>query len=343
MVNLEKMFTMKPLNTLLFIALLLLNCASEKTAQQNDFPSIFDWMTQNEQVIDLTIRGNLDHLFADKHDTDHFHPAHITIKSGNMEKAIDTRISRRGVTRRKICDFPPIKIKFDKNFLESNQLADFKSYKLVTHCKTGEEEIILKEYLTYKLFNQISESSFRVKLAKVTYVDEKGNLPEGKYFGFLIESNKEIADRLNGKLLDPAKSKITSVHKEQYKKMVVFQYMIGNTDWNLSKGHNIKWIKPKDRETPIPIPYDFDYCGLVNAHYAIPHPQLPINNVRERFLQFRGKDKSELLPVAENILINRAKLIQTIDNFPHLEETTKIDIKQFIESFFAQVEENKFL
>lgn len=319
--------------------------ACQETAQPNNeqLSSIFDWLSKEENLIQLTIKGNLEHLFVASHTADHFHPAHITVQRGDSVQTTAIKIARRGVTRKKICDFPPIKLKFPKSYLKEVGLSSFNDYKLVTHCMEGEDNLVLKEYLTYKLFNQLTEKSFRVKLAKVTYLDDSGKVPADEHFAFIIESNKELANRLNGALLNPEKQKITRVDKEQYKKMVLFQYMIGNTDWNLSKGHNIKWIQSEHTETPTPIPYDFDYCGLVNADYAVPHPQIPINNVRERFLQFRGKNKKELLPICENFKLHKAELIAICKEFTRLDAATKADILHFLESFFIELEEEPFL
>ena len=66
----------------------------------------------------------------------------------------------------------------------------------------------------------------------------------------------------------------------------VFQFMIGNTDWSVKTGHNVKVISDSEDMVPVPIPYDFDYSGIINSHYAIPDPSLGIDNVRTRI--FRG-------------------------------------------------------
>jgi len=207
----------------------------------------------------------------------------------------------------------------------------------------GENDYVLKEYIVYKLFNQLTDKSFQVKLAKIRYIDESGKMPDEEHYGFLIESNKELAKRLGGKLLDPEKYKIARVDKEQYKNMVLFQYMIGNTDWNLSRGHNIKWVQTAASDVPSPIPYDFDYSGLVNAPYAIPHPKIPIKHVRERFLQWRGKSKSELVPVCEKFKAQKSTLIQACENFEALDAASKADMIGFLETFFEDVENETFL
>ncbi len=328
----------------LLVTFLSLSACQPKQATTTELqPSVFDWLDTKEDLVTLEIKGDLKHLFVDRHGEDHYHPASLKVIQADSTHHFDLEISRRGVTRKKICDFPPLKLKFPKKKLATNGFSDFNTYKLVTHCMEGEDDYVLREYLTYKLFNQLTDKSFQVKLAKIRYIDESGEVPNEEHYGFLIEGNKELAERLDGELLDPEKYKITQVDKEQYKNMVLFQYMIGNTDWNLSRGHNIKWVQTSASDVPSPIPYDFDYCGLVNAPYAIPHPQIPIKNVRERFLQWRGKSKTALVPICEKFKAQKAEFIQACEGFENLDTASKADVISFLETFFEEVENETFL
>ena len=102
-------------------------------------------------------------------------------------------------------------------------------------------------------------------------------------------------------------------------------------------------LEKKSSEVPTPIPYDFDYCGLVNASYAVPHPQIPIKNVRERYLQWPGKDKTVLRPICEAFKAQKGTFLETCQSFEGLEDATKADMIRFIESFFEEMEKETFL
>ncbi len=79
----------------------------------------------------------------------------------------------------------------------------------------------------------------------------------------------------------------------------LFQFMIGGHDWSLVAAlpgerccHNSRLLAEKgahkDTATGvIPVPYDFDMTGIVNAPYAFPPEVLPIKSVRQRY--FRGR------------------------------------------------------
>ncbi|MEM6376866.1 MAG: hypothetical protein AAF705_01560, partial [Bacteroidota bacterium] len=133
--------------------------------------------------------------------------------------------------------------------------------------------------------------------------------------------------------------KNTKIPSEDYQRLALFQYMIGNTDWNLHKQHNIKWLRTKDGA--IPVPYDFDYSGLVNAPYAKPHPSLPIDSVRERFLQYRGKDLQALEGMRSEIRQKQATLIQTCEQFKALSAEEKEELLNYLDGFF-NVDQNTF-
>ena len=79
--------------------------------------------------------------------------------------------------------------------------------------------------------------------------------------------------------------------REQMTFVNLFQYMIGNTDWSIPKCHNIKLMVPKNDTLaqPFAIPYDFDFCGLVDASYAVPDERFEIQSVRDRL--YRGSQE----------------------------------------------------
>src|SRR5256886_12346777 len=67
--------------------------------------------------------------------------------------------------------------------------------------------------------------------------------------------------------------------------IAVFEYMIANTDWSVGGLHNI--VLTEDTSgTVYPVPYDFDWSGVISTPYARPDARLNITSVRQRL--FRG-------------------------------------------------------
>ena len=81
----------------------------------------------------------------------------------------------------------------------------------------------------------------------------------------------------------------TDVDFEQMGLAAVFQYMIGNTDFAVSALHNIVLIRDSV-EVVYPVPYDFDWSGVIWTPYAQPDARLEIRDVRQRV--FRGTCRS---------------------------------------------------
>jgi hypothetical protein len=84
------------------------------------------------------------------------------------------------------------------------------------------------------------------------------------------------AERLPRGSFEPAK-----LERPGRRQLALFQYMIGNTDWSIARERNTMLVEIDGRQ--MPVPYDFDMSGLVNAGYAGPAPGLPIDEVRERY------------------------------------------------------------
>ena len=330
-----------------FIAsLFLLSCkgAEHEGAKTVLNSSIFDEIYETDMPV-LTLSGDLSHLIdeipLDEHNKEPYFPAHLTIgtKDSNFIE-LPLGIAKRGVTRKSICDFPPIKFKFQTDTLERRGYSKMDTYKFVTHCMPDGDELVVSEFLAYKLFNHFTDKSFRVKMVKIKYDDLSGrllHLKDSVHYGFIIEEDEELAYRLDAKLIE-GDIDLKYIDRQQYAEMVVFQYMIGNTDWNLKRRHNIKWIQGKDAPILFPLPYDFDFSGLVNAPYAAPHPTMPIKTVRERFLQWRGKTKVVLDEICEGMIADKENILNIVKKEVHLSSEKKTEIMDYLNSFFEEIE-----
>ena len=328
---------------LLCITLLVFtNCKSEKTdpkTNDHSMHSMFDKLSV-DSLVEFELLADFDSLILTKKEEKYF-PGFISFK--NEKDAIITneiKIGTRGKTRKNICDFPPIRLKFPAPPLNKSKVTKYKTLKLVTPCyeKDSAEDLVIKEWLCYKMFQELTDNSFRVQAARVEIKQKNSNKNSLKKMSFIIENENEMAERLSGTLLDKSIDKVKTIDIQSYNLLALFQYMIGNTDWNLSKRHNIKLITIDSKAAPIPIPYDFDYSGLVNAAYAIPHPNLPIKSVRERFFQWRGKDVKSLQSSVDILLSKKEILLSLIKNCPLKKQKEKDEMLAYVLEFFKMIE-----
>ena len=317
------------------------SCKTDELAsslQEAKLPSIFDQLVV-EDVLRLQLVTDFSKLL-DKDRDETSQAAQLTVLNGVLSgSTFPIKISKRGETRKRYCAFPPLRLRFKKDSLATMGLAKIRAMKLVTHCMADSlsERYLLREFVTYKLYNLLSDYSFRVQLAKIDYIDSIQWDTTHRY-AFLIEPAKQLEQRLDCQLLSDEHPSGNSIHKAYYNLLTVFQYMIGNTDWNIRQQHNIKMFASDIHPAPIPIPYDFDYAGLVNASYARPHPKLALQNVRQRMFQWRGKNAEELHEVLEQFLDKKDILLDYCQTVEHLHPTCKQDQLAYLQSFFDIIE-----
>jgi hypothetical protein len=241
---------------------------------------------KSEKVLEVSLESDFKALIKNKYKDEYqeayfYYPFNDTVSVSRKIK-----IKPRGEFRRKNCHFPPIKLNFPKGAEKIKQLAEFDKMKMVVDCKRSKtyQQWVLNEYLTYKLYNILTDYSYRVRLLKVKYVDTSGKYKMAEQYAFLIESTGQMASRLNCIEIETEKIMDSYTNPEMTMMMYLFQYLIGNTDWSIPALHNMKMLKSKDptQTIPIVVPYDFDYSGIVNTTYAIPHEMLGIESVRQR-------------------------------------------------------------
>ncbi|MDH3649402.1 MAG: hypothetical protein OEQ53_06940 [Saprospiraceae bacterium] len=288
---------------------------------------------KNDSILDISLTFNLAELHTHLEDE-----AKIDATMEIQGLRHPVRLASRGVTRKKICSFPPLHLHLPDSIDNPHAWGPYKKYKLVTHCQDEyhTDEFVLKEFLTYRLYRKLTPFGLEAQLCRVHYQTEEGQTTR---FGFIIEDDEEMASRANGRLIKGGKATIPQVHKEQYQQLVLFQYMVGNTDWNLSRRHNIKFIQLSNSSSPVPVPYDFDYSGLVDAPYAVPHPSLPINKVSDRLWQYRGKPTDDLSAAVTHFLTHKDELLQLIHDFSWISSDGKTRISEYLLSFYDQIEE----
>lgn len=277
-------------------------------------------------------------------------PAVATVTApGRQAERFDIQLSPRGFSRRTggICSFPPLRLDFDA--VRDTYMRGQNRLKLVTRCRSGGnyEQLTVLEYTAYRLYNEITPMSYRVRPVRVTYRDTEGRRREETQFNFVIEDLDDVARRNNEMAaLDVLSNEVRSsqLHAETAAAYGLFQYMIGNLDWDMVSGHageecchNSKLMAAtaESRENVIPVPYDFDYSGLVNAPYAIPPESINVPNVRTRAYRGLCRHNDQLPAAAERFRARRDALYAVIDGETRLSESNRRSARNYIQEFFA--------
>ncbi|MDX2069619.1 MAG: hypothetical protein SFV55_14420 [Haliscomenobacter sp.] len=268
-------------------------------------------------------------------------PGLLKYKKANGDSVSwNVKLLVRGRYRRLFCEFPPLKVVFSKTDLEAKGLAHFNDLKWVTHCFDGpkQDENLLREYLVYGLYQQISPYSYRTQLLKVTYINANNPDQQIVRFAFILEDDGELSERLG---LTECKNcfviKQDAIDPKSENSVSVFQYLIGNTDWSISRGQkNVKYFQPSTGGKMVVIPHDFDFSGFVNAAYAVPASGTNLQNVKQRaFLGYKAE--KAIWEHTMNLYDGKQKgFIQYIESFPLLSEDGKKECIQYINSFFSK-------
>lgn len=302
---------------------------------------------QSDDLIELTLSFDMNEVLKDVGDDRTKHDATISFTDETGQPiSLPIRIRTRGHFRRDPinCNFPPLLLDFPKSETGNTIFEGQNELKLVTHCRTKSksfEQIIIKEYLVYKIYNLLTDESFRVRLVRITYEDTGGKKNPVIQFGFLIEPVEHMAARNGYEILD-----IEFVHQEttnQEKMMIlcVFQYLTGNTDWSVPVLHNIILLTDNPQNPPVAVPFDFDWSGMVNAPYAYPAPQLGIENVRQRCFRGFCKPEEDYQPAFKLFMELKSEIYSVCENCPYIDQRELKVLVNYFNQFYKTLENPK--
>ena len=227
--------------------------------------------------------------------------ATLTVKdSSGAPVVIPIEIAPRGHFRLRsdVCNFPPIRLIFSDSGKKGTPFAGQKSLKLGTHCNQRDKEyaeIPVREYAAYETLNMLTDWSYKARLAKVTYMQTGDEKDAPTKYGLLIEDESDMAKRNGGRIFTVRGGTFADMDPQQTATISVFAYYLGNTDWSLYSLHNIRLVLTGDRY--VPVPYDFDWSGVVFARYAKPDPRLGIPTVQDRLFRGPCLTQNDLAPI----------------------------------------------
>ena len=299
----------------------------------------------SDAVLDVTIDAPIETLMDVRPDKAYLKGRFTYIESDGTKRTLGLKLRTRGNYRRdpEHCNFAPILLNFKKGAVPGTLFAGQDKLKLVTHCQTnvpGYEQNLLREYLAYRFLQELTSISYGTRLFRVTYADATEGKPLTR-FGFVIENDKAVAKRNGLKTVKTRSLRETEIDAKLQNLINVFQYMIGNTEYSLVNPepnknccHNSD-VLSKDRGPPyIPLAFDVDFSGLVNAPYAEPNPRYPIPNVRQRF--YRGFcAANDMLPETLRVFIEKKDdFYRIIDELEPATKRTKKQVRSYLESFY---------
>ncbi len=295
----------------------------------------------------ITLTFDIKEYQREKHSGEYMPVDLLVHFNDTLDIVKNVRIRARGEFRKNICHFSPFWLNIRKSKVENEYLKDVTKMKVVTHCRNGDEydDNVLLEFLAYKIYNLLSPVSFRVRLVQMKYVDTGRKNKVTQSWAFLIEPEAMLAERIDGLVIKNDELGMAFMRREEILQAALFQYMIGNSDYSVTGRHNMKilGLPGFGSEGYTPVPYDFDYAGIVNASYAVPGENLGIISVTERYYLGPCREETEYLAALKHLEDHREEILELVQTFPHLSDKARKRAIAYIESYFAVASGSNFI
>lgn len=303
---------------------------------------IADPLFESNEKLEVTLEAPLAQIRKERDKTQDY-PGTLTYEG----QRFSVSLSARGNTRLKKqnCRYPPLRLDFDKADRKDTLFHHEKHTKLAVQCHNGSEfrDFLRSEYLIYKMYNLLTDNSFRVRWLDVNYVEEKRRRSEP---AFLIERKARLTKRLGLEKVEVERIRYEDLNVESNALAVLFQYIVANPDYSFVVGtdgdccHNAKLLGTENAGY-IPVPYDFDSSGLVDASYAIPAAHLGIRNVTMRLYRGHCMHNESLEPARSLIVSKRDELLGLIKNDTVLSGRAKSKYARYLDNSIDILEKDK--
>lgn len=309
---------------------------------------------ESDDLLEVTIRGPYTKIMRVR-SLEENEPGTLTYNDADAgEVTVELSIRTRGRFRHqsRVCPWAPLRLNFKKSSAKGTVFEGSNKLKLVTHCRNGAtrySQSLISEYLAYRIFNQVTDNSFRVRLMRVTYVDTDKNDRARTEFAFLIEHRDQVAKRI-GIAVNPTEStEVRFLDSAHTNLGSVFQYLIANTDFSPIRAlagesccHNNVLFGDEGGKV-LAVPYDFDMSGLVDAPYASPNPRFRLRNVRQRLYRGRCPNNEQLAASAQAFIDSKQAIYDLAEKNEYYGKSARKQTVRFLDEFFTTIEDPKRL
>lgn len=279
-------------------------------------------------------------------DQDHavFGPGTLRVLDDNSPpQSFSIEVKARGQSRlnTRSCSFPLLFLRFKSEELKNTSFEGQDVLPVTTHCKPQERylQYLHKEFLAYRTYNLLTENSLKVRLVHIRYIDSQNKFKPLERAAVFIEHFEALAHRLDANIKDPDYVALRDISNPELALMEVFQYMIGNTDWSAHFGHNVLLLNKNHRV--IPVAFDFDSSGAVNAPYAIPSEKVKIKAVTQRLFRGFCKPGTVTTDAVTHVLAKKEVILTLNEEHEFLNASTKKRLQKFYAGFFKVAQDPK--
>lgn len=299
--------------------------------------------TDAEPTLPLRIEVPLQRLLDVPKDEETEFPGTLTLEDGT---AFSAMIRPRGKSRRELCSFPPLAVRFDEAPPVDSLFHEVETLFVVTHCsrRWADSGYQAAEFLAYRLLNVATPHSFRARALNITYIDAESGKQQSHH-GFVVEHRDKLAERIRLPALNVERIEVAQLDPKAASLVAVFEYLLSNYDFSLAAGpegepccHNAFLFE--GGSGIVPIPYDFDMTGLVNPPYG-GTPEGRLVSLTHR--TFRGYcAHNEQLPEAVATYANlESDIMALIADFDAIPGLKRKRVENFVKRFYRTIKAPK--
>ncbi len=257
------------------------------------------------------------------------------------EKNVKIRIRTRGRWNPKTarCEFPSLFVFFDEDTTTGTVFEGENMLPLTTHCRhhyRNYRDYVQIEYLAHRIYGLLTDVSLRTRLLKVTYADANSRMSRTRY-SFFIEHFDKLGARTGKKWVEVDRVDLDRVRPEEMATLSIYQFLIANLDWSALRGHNVAMFEDAGGILT-PVPFDFDYSGIVYTPYASPPSELPVYSVTNRYyrgLCWPGLDWDGLF---DRFTAIRGDVFEELERLPRVSRKERRRVRYFLGAFFEMLE-----
>jgi hypothetical protein len=326
------------------LILTALSCLS--LAALADVSSTPDPLFQDDEALNVTITAPLTTLIKERSKDEYLPGAFQYTELDGDTVDFDLDIRARGHSRHAICEFPPVTLNLKRKQAKGTLFDNQNKLKLVIQCNKRDryEQMVLREYLAYRIMNILTDASYRVRLLRVTYVNTETDGENKTRYAFLIEHKNRLAARLDKEIFEIERASIANMQPDHLNLTSVFQFLIGNTDFSPIAGppeadccHN--YVLFANADDPIlALPYDYDQSGFVNAPYALPNENFRIRSVRQRVYRGRCVNNEYVEASLTRFREHRDEIYKTIVEQEGLESGVRDQLVRYVDGFYKLID-----
>lgn len=311
-----------------------------------------DPLFQSGDILDISLTGPFTTIDRERDKDTEYTGGTLTYMENGSSVTLEAKYEVRGNFRLRedICNYAQLWVDLDKDDVAGTLFENQNKLKLVVQCRDGEryERYVAKEDQVYRLYNVLTDLSYRSRLVNVTFIDtDRGR--ERISLGAFIEHKDRVAARNGLDNVDLNAIPLEQLDREQGNMVDIFMFMVANTDYSIISApedeccHNAKLFHPEGGSRYYPAPYDFDSSGYVDASYAQPAPQLKLRSVRQRLYRGFCVPQDVLDATLGIYRNNRDAMMAIAGDTTHISEREAQSSVKYLEDFYEIIDDPRKL